>query len=266
MEATRDNQSRYGVPVLRERKGHENVEELFFSRRERQFMGGLISESGYNSRYVLFRPSRSFVRVLGDTVLRLNDALYGFRSQAADHLLLFEGDRLKAHYGELDRRVEAVRDRLVALTTYCNRGFDGRLEEALEGIEPDAEEGMEADAPPETAEEPSEAPGKTAAASEDADVFEVVRQRHVQGGVLTDSGCKEGWVALRPCPFYGRLMGELVFTLNDALMRLEGRMATDIMRGREEALRQYYRGLTRDLTALRGDVEEIIAFCERKTL
>lgn len=264
MEATRDNQSRYGVPVLRERKGHENVEELFFSRRERQFMGGLLSETGYNGRYVLFRPSRSFVRVLGDAVLRLNDALYGFRSQAADHLLLFEGDKLQAHYGELDQRVEAVRDRLVDLTTYCNKGFDGRLEEALEGVEPTAEEGPEAVAPPETAEGPSEVPGTTAAAPENVDVFEVLRQRHVEGGVLTDSGCKDGWVALRPCPFYGRLMGELVFTLNDALTRVEGRMASDIMRGKEETLRQYYRGLMRDLAALRGDVEEIIAFCGRK--
>ena len=264
MEAPRDSQSRYGVPVLRERKGHENVEELFFSRRERQFMGGLLSETGYNGRYVLFRPSRSFVRVLGDAVLRLNDALYKFRSQAADHLLLFEGDGLQAHYGELDRRVEAVRDRLVALTTYCNRGFDGRLDEALQGIEEPTAEGAEGDVQSGTSEEPGDAPDTSAAGPEADDVFELVRQRHLDAGVLTESGCKEGWVAIRPCPFYGRLMGEILCTLNDALMRVEGRMASDIMRGKEESLRQYYRGLMRDLTALRGDVEQIVAFCERR--
>lgn len=266
MEATRDNQSRYGVPVLRERKGHENVEELFFSRRERQFMGGLLSKTGYNGRYVLFRPSRSFVRVLGDAVLRLNDALYNFRSQAADHLLLFEGDGLQAHYGELDRRVEAVRDRLVVLTTYCNRGFDGRLEEALQGLGYSEGEEQEGATPFEPLEEPREAQGPSVVGLEDGDAFEGVRQQYLDAGVLTESGCKEGWVALRPCPFYGRLMGEILCTLNDALMRVEGRMASDIMKGKEEVLRQYYRGLTKDLTALREDVEEIINFCGRKIL
>ena len=264
MEATRDNQSRYGVPVLRERKGHENVEELFFSRRERQFMGGLLSEAGHSGRYVLFRPARSLVRLLGDAVLRLNDALYGFRSRAADHLLLFDGDRLQAHYGELDRRVEAVRDRLVMLTAFCNTGFDGRLEEALEGIGTGAEEGRAEAAAADTREGAAESPGASSAEPADGDVFEDVRQRHVEGGILTASGSREGWVALRPCPFYGRLMGEIICTLNDALMRVEGRMASDIMRGREEALRRYCEELRRGMTALRGEVEAVIAFCGRE--
>ena len=90
MEETRNSQNRYGMPVLRERSGHENVEDLFVPRRERQFKDGLMGETGYNSRYVLFRPASSFARDFGDAVLRLNDALYGLRRQAADHALFLE--------------------------------------------------------------------------------------------------------------------------------------------------------------------------------
>jgi len=258
VEATRDNHSRYGMPVRRERKGHENAEDLFSARRERQFNSGLLGETGHNSRYVLFRPSRTFVWILGDTALRLNDALYGFRRQAADHLIFLDGDRLQAHYGDLDRRVEAVRDHLVELTAYCNKGFDGRLDEALEGSEEAGAQVSQGTAEAETA-PPAVSPAPT-----DADAFEAHRQRLVEGGILTESGRQEGWVALRPCPFYGRLMGEIVCTLNDALARVEGRMAADIMTGKEDGLRQYVRELQKRMMGLCGDVEDIIAFCGRK--
>ena len=55
------------------------------------------------------------------------------------------------------------------------------------------------------------------------DVFEAVRQRNVEVGILTELGREGGWVAFHPCPFYGRLIGEIACTLNDALRRLEGR-------------------------------------------
>ena len=255
MEATRDNHSRYGMPVRRERRGHETGEDMYSARRERQLGGGLLSETGYTSRYVLFRPSRAFVWVLGDTALRLNDALDGFRRQAADHLLSLDTGRLQAHYGELDRRVEAVRDRLVALTAYCNKGFDGRLDEALEGTLSAGAEGSEEGA------EVEPAPQSMSDSPENGDVFEAERQRHVEAGILTESGRQEGWLALRPCPFYGRLMGEIVCTLNDAVARFEGRMAADIMAGKEDGLRQYYRELQNGLTGLRGELEGIIDYC-----
>ena len=213
-----------------------------------------MSEAGYGGRYVLFRPSRALLWVLGDTVLRLNEALYGFRRLAHDHLMFLDGDGLSGHYGELGRRVEAVRDRLVVLTEYCNKGFEGNLDEALENALA-------------TGGEDSEAETKSTAVTpdpEEGDVFETHRQRQVEVGILTELGREEGWVALRPCPFHGRLMGEIVCTLNDALGRVEGRMAADIMGGREEGLRQYVRELQKGMTGLRGDVEGIIDLCRRK--
>ena len=254
MEATRDNHNRFGTPVRRERSGHENAEDLFSARRERQFRAGLMSDAGFGGRYVLFRPSRVLLWVLGDTVVRLNDALYGFRRLAHDHLMLLDGDGLSGHYGELGRRVEAVRDRLVALTEYCNKGFEGHLDEALEHARWAGVEGSEAET------------GAAAIApyAEKGDVFESHRQRQVEVGILTALGREEGWVALRPCPFHGRLMGEMVCTLNDALGRVEGRMAADIMTGREEGLRQYIGELQKGMTELRVDLEGIIDVCKRK--
>lgn len=246
MEETRNNQSRYGVPVLRELSGHENVEDLFFPRRARQFKDGLLGETGYNSKYVLFRPSSSFARDFGDAVLRLNNALYDFRREAADHALFLDGDKLQAHYDELDERVNRTRDRLVVLMAYCNKGFDGKWDEVLEA------------AWPATAEEPGQVPAAG------GDVFEAVRQRSVEGDLLTEAGRESGWVALRPCPFYGRLMGEIVCTFNDALIRAEARMGADIEGGKAQEVRQYRLELRKGMTALRGDVEEIIEFCGRK--
>ena len=129
---TRDNSTRHGLPVLRNRSGHEGASLLFTARRERQFGAGLLGETGNDGNYVLFRPSKFFGRILSDRVLQLNEALYHFRDEAADHILFLEGDKLQAYYDELDDWIEKVRDRLVVLTEYCNKGFDGRLKDALE--------------------------------------------------------------------------------------------------------------------------------------
>ena len=246
MEETRSNQGRYGMPVLRERSGHENVEDLFFPRRERQFRDGLLGATGYNSRYMLFRPSSSFVRDFGDVALRLNNALYEFRRLSADHALILDGDRLQAHYGELNNRVDKARDTLVVLTTYCNKGFDGKWEETLDGAWPSV----------------ADAPAKSLALEWEA--FDAVRRRSVEGDVLTEAGCEAGWVALRPCPFYGRLMGEIICTFNDALIRAEARMGADIEAGKAHEVRQYRLELRKGMAALRADVEAIIEFCERE--
>ena len=246
MEETRNNHSRYGMPVLRERGGHENAEDLLGPRRERQYRDGLMGETGYNGRYVLFRPSSSFMRDFGDAVLRLNDALYGFRRETADHALFLDGDRLQAHYDELDECVDKARDRLVVLTGYSNKGFDGKWEEVLEGTWPGAPD------------VPDRAPGA------EGDVFESARQRGVEGDLLTEAGRGGGWVALRPCPFYGRLMAEIVCTFNDGLRRAEARMGADIEGGKAREVRQFRLELRKGMTALRQDVEEIIEFCGRK--
>ena len=264
------------MPVLRERSGHESAGELFFARRERQFLSGVLSEEGHNGHYVLFQPSRMFARVVGERVLRLNDALDGFRHAAADHLLFLEGDRLQSHYGELEQCMEKVRDQLVVLTEYCNKGFDGKLEEALGSLGatdqggPDRSGKRVANGEERVvhSEEVSEVPTGGGEARSDIDeVFEAVRQRSVKAGIMTEVGWKEGWVPLRPCPFYGRFMSEIILTLNDALRRVEGRTWYHIVGGNnDEVLRRYYLELRNGMIALGSDLEEIIEFCERKVV
>ena len=46
------------------------------------------------------------MRVLGDDVLRLNEALFEFRGQGIEHLVVMDDDSLAEHYGELKRRFE----------------------------------------------------------------------------------------------------------------------------------------------------------------
>ena len=129
MEATRD---KFGRPMERERDGHTGGGQLFVGRRAVDFEAGFLTEKGHNSNYLAFRPSNLFMRVLGDDVLGLNEALFTFRDRAVDLLLVVDDDGVQAHYGELNRRFEVVRDRLQALTDYCNKGFDRQLDEALE--------------------------------------------------------------------------------------------------------------------------------------
>jgi len=252
----------------RNRPGHEGGGQAFIARRERDFTRGLLSEKGHSNDYLVFRPSGLFARTVGDGVLRLNDALADFRGQAVDHVLVLDGDDMQAHYAELERRIEAVRDRVFDLTAYCNQGFDGQFRVALEGIEADAAEGGDGTAASESEVMPaSEAaaavvgarPGDTV-----ADVFEAIRQRNVEQGILTDLGREQGYVAFQPCVFYGRFMSEIAYTLNDALRRMEGQTSYYVVDGNGDVLRQYYRELKSGMAALRRDLEGIIVFCKRK--
>lgn len=269
MEATRDNASRLGM-MFRERPGHGGAASLFTSRRHRQFVEGLLTEEGYQANYVLFQPSRLFARTVGDGVLRLNHALYGFRDLAADHVMFLDRDRLEAYYGELDHCVEKVRDRLAALVAYCGKGYDGEFTEALESgasLMPEATDRLR-EAEEEAAGQPGTQPdGSTeapAAGPDNPDAFEAPRETAEEQGVLTELGRREGWVAFRPCPFYGRFLGDVAYTLNDALLRVERRTSFFIASGSGEVLRQYYEALEKELTALRGDLEGVMAFCGRK--
>ena len=71
-------------------------------------------------------------------------------------------------------------------------------------------------------------------------------------------------MAFRPCPFYGRFLGDIAYTLNDALLRVERRTSFFIASGNGEVLREYYGALEKELTALRGDLEGVMDFCGRK--
>jgi len=255
--------------MYRDRRGHEGGGQLYIARRERDFTRGVLSEMGHSNDYLVFQPSGFFVLVLGDNVLRLNAALSEFRGQALDHVFSLEGDTLQGHYSELEQRIEKTRDRLFDLTEFCNKGFDGRFAEALDGIEPTAAEASEASAEPEGgATEPAistrASTAVPAAAPGGGDVFEGLRRRNVEQGILTDFGRGQGCVAFQPCPFYGRFISEIAYTLNDALRRMEGQTAYYIVDGNGEVLRRYYLELKSRMAALRGDLDGIIAFCRRK--
>ena len=267
---TRDDSTRHGLPVLRDRNGHQGARTLFTARRQRQFLRGLLSEVGNDTNYALFRPGRLFTRVLGDVVLRLNDALYGFRDEAADHILILEGDKLEAYYGELDEYIDKGRDKLVVLTEYCNRGFDGEFAEVLENVDLSGSEGSEelkkGEGGPAQAGNSSDVSAALSVGKSKKDVFEAARQISVEQGILTELGRAEGWVAFHPCPFYGRFVGEIVYAFNDALLRVEGRSSFYIANGNGEVLRRYYMELGKGLMALRRDLEGIMAFCKRKVV
>ena len=134
METTRVNTS--GSPMHRDAPGRQGGGRLFYSRRERDLARGLLSARGHGNDYLVFQPAKYFTRILGDRVLRLNDALSEVRSRGAELIPSVGVARLQAHYAELDRLIEATRDKLADLTAYCNKGFEGRFKEALEGIEP----------------------------------------------------------------------------------------------------------------------------------
>ena len=263
MESTQTNATRFGRPMYRERRGHEGGGQLYVARRERDLARGVLSEMGHSNDYLVFQPSGFFVRVLGDGVLRLNEALSDFRGQALDHVFSLEGDALQGHYAELDGRIGETRDRLFELTVYCNMGFDGQFLAALASIGPAATE--EASSEPESGTDAtvssSEAPAVLATGPDHEDAFEALRRRNVEQGILTDFGCDQGCVAFQPCPFYGRFMSEIAYTLNDALRRMEGQTSYYIVDGNGEVLRRYYLALKNGMTALRGDLEGIISFC-----
>ena len=268
MEATRLNATRFGRPMLRDRGGHEGGGQLFAARRERYFAGGQLSEVGHDSNYLVFQPSKLFMRVLGDGVLRLNEALSDFRGQAADHVLFLEGDDLQGLYAELDARIEAVRDRVCGMTEYCNKGFDGLFSEAVESVDARDPQTPQAEgdaAQPGDGSEPAAVVGARPEGA-DADVFEAFRQRNVEQGILTELGFREGCVAFQPCAFYGRFVSEIACTLNDALRRMENRTSYYVADGKGEVVRRYYLELREHMAALRRDLDGIIAFCGRRVV
>ena len=250
MEAGRD---KFGRPMERERDGHTGGGQLFMVRRESALQAGVLSAKGHGENYLAFRPSNFFMRMLGDDVLRLNEALFEFRGRGVEHLALMDDDGLAAYYGELRRRFEAIRDRVAGLVDYCNKGFDGLFDDAQEMAAGWAAEAGE----------------DTAAGSQEMksfgplgpDVYESVRQRNVDDGVLTEAGGAEGFVAFRSCPFYGRVVGEIVYTLNDALRRVEDRTPQYIASGQVEAVRRFYVGLMRGMKPLRSGMDEALTFC-----
>ena len=244
---------KFGRPMERGRDGHTGGGQLFMVRRESLLQAGVLSAKGHGDNYLAFRPSNFFMRILGDDVLRLNEALFAFRGQGVEHVVLMDDDSLSAHYGELKRRMEAIRDRVAGLVDYCNKGFDGRFDEAREMAAGWAAEsgGDVADG---TQEMKSFGPLGP-------DVYESVRRRNLEEGVLTEAGSTEGFVAFRSCPFYGRVVGEIVFTLNDALRRVEDRTPQHIAGGQVEAVRRFYVGLMRGMKPLRSGMEEAVTFC-----
>ena len=266
MEATGDSLSRYGRPIERERDGYGGGGQLFIVRRESDFLAGLLSEKGHGNNYLVFKPTGLFVRSLGDVVLRLNQALFEFRGDVVDHILVLGEDGVEGHYAELDQRTGVVRDRLVVLTECCNKGFDGRYKEALEGIRDlerlTPEVGNDGDAK------------KWRLGSEGRAAFDRVRVRNLEEGVLTDDGQEQGYVAFKACPLYGRLVGEIIYTLNDGLRRMEDRASHYILNGvvgeggegEVKLVIEFVETLGKVLGVLRGDVEEVIAFCQQKVV
>ena len=244
---------KFGRPMERDRDGHTGGGQLFMVRRESAMRSGVLSTKGHSDNYLAFRPANFFMRILGDDVLRLNEALFDFRARGVEHLVLMDDNGLQAYYGELRRRMEVIRDRVAGLVAYCNKGFDGRLEDAREMAEKWASEAGEDAA--------GGAQEMKAFGPLGPDVYESVRQRNVEEGVLTEAGSAEGFVAFRSCPFYGRVVGEIVFSLNDALRRVEDRTPQYIASGQVEAVREYYVGLMRGMKPLRAEIDEALTFC-----
>lgn len=252
MEAAKD---KFGKPMERESDGHDGGGSVIGPRRAAHLAAGIMTKEGHDNGFLAFRPSSVFMRVLGADILAFNDGLVEFRGVGVDHLMAWDDEGVNRYYGELKRRMEVVRDRLEALMECCNEGYDGQMDEALKvaqtwvsqkaGDGEDSSADMNGSGPP---------PG---------DVYAAIRQRNVDAKVLTELGSEEGYVAFRPCPYYGRVVGEIVYLFNDALRRVEGRTAQYIHRGQVDEIRRYYAGLMAGMKLLRGEMEDVVAFCRR---
>ena len=271
METTRINP--VSSPMHRDELARQGGGRLFYLRRERDFARGLLSARGHGNDYLVFQPSKYFTRILGDRLLRLNEALCDVRGQGAELIPSVGVARLQAHYLELDRLIEAARDKLAGLIEYCHKGYTGRFREALEAIEPDAASGAldtaDRSGLPETAGvQPSDSSDTyVAAATAGAvrtDVFDALRQRHFDQGIVTEFGRDQGCVAFQPSPFFGRFLGEIAYSLNDALRRLEGNTSYYVMSGDGDTLQNYYLGLESGLAEIGRGLDGIIACCKRK--
>ena len=101
----------------------------------------------------------------------------------------------------------------------------------------------------------------------DDDVFETVRERNVAEGILTELGRERAYVGFQSCPLYGRVVGEIIYTLNDALCRMQDRTSFYLMGAELELVKlvdRYYEVLKKDMRVLRGELEEVVEFCRRK--
>ena len=83
----------------------------------------------------------------------------------------------------------------------------------------------------------------------------------MEEGVLTQLGSEQGYVAFKACPFYGRVVGEIVYTFNDALRRVEGRTPQYIQEGLVKEVRRYYVDLMMGMKLLRGEMGDVMTFC-----
>ena len=73
-----------------------------------------------------------------------------------------------------------------------------------------------------------------------------------------------GYVAFQPSAFYGRFVGELVYSLNDAPRRLEGLTSYYVMSGDGKTLQTYCAELENGLRQIGKDLDGIVGFCKRK--
>ena len=71
-------------------------------------------------------------------------------------------------------------------------------------------------------------------------------------------------MAFQPSLFFGRFLGEIAYSLNDALRRLEGNTSYYVMSGDGDTLQSYYQGLEGSLAEVGRDLDGIIAWCWRK--
>ena len=272
METTRFNP--LGGGIHRQAPGCQGGGRLFYLRRERDLARGLLTPKGRGNDYLVFQPSKYFARILGDRLLRLNEALSAVRGQGAELIPSMGVARLQAHYADLDQLIEAARDRLESLIDYCHKGSTGRFKEALEDIEPEAatsaSDSTEESCVPKALGGRYSGPSDTGDGDEATameirgDVFDALRQRHFEQGILTEYGRDQGCVGFHPCPFYGRFLGEIAYSLNDALRRLEGNTSYYVMIGDSETLQSYYRRLESSLVEIGRNMDGVIACCQRK--
>ena len=65
---------------------------------------------------------------------------------------------------------------------------------------------------------------------------------------------------------FGRFLGEIAYSLNDALLRLEGNTAYYVMCGDGDTQQSYYLGLEGALVELGTDLNCIIECCRRQVV
>ena len=109
--------------------------------------------------------------------------------------------------------------------------------------------------------------GHEAGVADDADALDALRQRNVDEDVLTELGRERGYVGFQSCPLYGRVVGEIIYTLNDAVRRMQDRTSFYVMGGDVpyvERVQRYYRVLGTTMQVLRRELAAATAFCRQE--